>query len=296
MGYFMTAYDFFNPVRSLAVAGIPVAVSKMVSEAVATGRFADARRTFRSALGLMCITGVLGTVGVFAFGELFADLAGNPGASAAVLSIAPAIFCCCMISVYRGYYEGQRNMIPTALSQVFEALIRLMCGIGFAGAAYTLGLESYTRDGTIFGVSAGGPAAAEALLSQFTAAAAVWGVSVSTLASMLFLMARPCPLWARTRASVPRMLPKGKTIPALIRELIRTAIPVCLGSLAVSMGSLVDLFTVMNRLGTPSLPIPATLRRNMSPSWQTDRPWNSCRTTSMALIPAALTIFGIVRR
>lgn len=122
MGYFMTAYDFFNPVRSLAVAGIPVAVSKMVSEAVATGRFADARRTFRAALGLMCITGVLGTVGVFAFGELFADLAGNPGASAAVLSIAPAIFCCCMISVYRGYYEGQRNMIPTALSQVFEAL------------------------------------------------------------------------------------------------------------------------------------------------------------------------------
>ncbi|MEI3579866.1 MAG: oligosaccharide flippase family protein [Acutalibacteraceae bacterium] len=69
MGYFMTAYDFFNPVRSLAVAGIPVAVSKMVSEAVATGRFADARRTFRAALGLMCITGVLGTVGVFAFGE-----------------------------------------------------------------------------------------------------------------------------------------------------------------------------------------------------------------------------------
>ena len=63
MGYFMTAYDFFNPVRSLAVAGIPVAVSKMVSEAVATGRFADARRTFRAALGLMCITGVLGTVG-----------------------------------------------------------------------------------------------------------------------------------------------------------------------------------------------------------------------------------------
>lgn len=144
MGYFMTAYDFFNPVRSLAVAGIPVAVSKMVSEAVATGRFADARRTFRAALGLMCITGVLGTVGVFAFGELFADLAGNPGASAAVLSIAPAIFCCCMISVYRGYYEGQRNMIPTALSQVFEALIRLMCGIGFAGAAYTLGLEIVT--------------------------------------------------------------------------------------------------------------------------------------------------------
>lgn len=83
MGYFMTAYDFFNPVRSLAVAGIPVAVSKMVSEAVATGRFADTRRTFRAALGLMCITGVLGTVGVFAFGELFADLAGNPGASAA---------------------------------------------------------------------------------------------------------------------------------------------------------------------------------------------------------------------
>lgn len=248
MGYFMTAYDLFNPVRSLAIAGIPVAVSKMVSEAVATGHFADARRTFRAALGLMCVTGALGTLGVLAFGGHFAALAGNPGAAAAVLSIAPAIFCCCMISVYRGYYEGQRNMVPTAISQVFEALIRLSCGIGFAGAAYTMGLESYTRDGIVFGVYAGGPLAAETLLAQFTAAAAIWGVSVSTLASMIFLMARhtfvgPDPRIRTAESS------GGQSYGVLLRELVRTAVPVCLGSLAVSMGALVDLFTVMNRLG-----------------------------------------------
>ena len=72
-------------------------------------------------------------------------------------------------------------MVPTAISQVFEALIRLHCGIGFAGAAYTMGLESYTRDGTVFRGYCGGPLAAETLLAQFTAAAAIWGVSVGAL-------------------------------------------------------------------------------------------------------------------
>ena len=79
MGYFMTAYDLFNPVRALAIAGIPVAVSKMVSEAIATGRYADARRTFRAALGIMCCTGLLGSGAIFLFGRQFAELAGNPG-------------------------------------------------------------------------------------------------------------------------------------------------------------------------------------------------------------------------
>ena len=249
MGYFMTAYDFFNPVRSLAVAGIPVAVSKMVSEAVATGRFADARRTFRAALGLMCVTGALGTVGVFAFGELFADLAGNPGASAAVLSIAPAIFCCCMISVYRGYYEGQRNMIPTALSQVFEALIRLMCGIGFAGAAYTLGLESYTRDGTIFGVSAGRPSGCGSPALPVHCGGGSLGCERQHSGIDALPHGTPCLCGPGPAHPCLTDAAEGQNYSALIRELIHTAIPVCLGSLAVSMGSLVDLFTVMNRLG-----------------------------------------------
>lgn len=303
MGYFMTAYDLFNPVRSLAIAGIPVAVSKMVSEAVATGHFADARRTFRAALGLMCVTGALGTLGVLAFGGHFAALAGNPGAAAAVLSIAPAIFCCCMISVYRGYYEGQRNMVPTAISQVFEALIRLSCGIGFAGAAYTMGLESYTRDGTVFGVCAGGPLAAETLLAQFTAAAAIWGVSVSTLASMIFLMARhtfvgPDPRIRTAESS------GGQSYGVLLRELVRTAVPVCLGSLAVSMGALVDLFTVMNRLGDAVAAAPGYFAAKYAAvlaSGQTLEQlpnylygsYTGLALTIFGIVPAVTTVFGI---
>ena len=121
---------------------------------------------------------------------------------------------------------------------------------------------------------------------QFTAAAAVWGVSVSTLASMLFLMARHAfvGLDPRIRAADAT---EGQSYSALIRELIHTAIPVCLGSLAVSMGSLVDLFTVMNRLGDAVAANPGYFAAEYAAiSWQTDRPWNSCRTTSMAPIPA----------
>lgn len=300
MGYFMTAYDLFNPVRSLAIAGVPVAVSKMVSESVATGRYADARRTFRAAVALMCLTGLAGSAIICRFGGRFAVMAGNPGAAVAVASIAPAIFCCCIIAAYRGYYEGQRNMYPTAVSQVFEAVIKLICGIGFAGYVYTRGVNGYTQNGYIFGVYARDADMAAAILSQYTAAAAIWGVSVSTFGAMLFLMAR--------HALVGDALPPGtgpaRSYASIAGEMLRTAVPVCLGSLTVSMASLVDLFTVMNRLGAAIAASPGTfaqaygdiLKGGMELSQLPNYLYGSytgLALTIFGIVPAVTTVFGI---
>lgn len=303
MGYFMTAYDLFNPVRSLAIAGIPVAVSKMVSESIATGRPADARRTFRASVLIMSVTGVLGSMIVYRFGGSFARLAGNPGASAAVISIAPAIFCCCIISAYRGYYEGQRNMYPTAVSQVFEALVKLICGIGFAGYVYTTGVNSYTRTGVIFGVFARDADTAAAVLAQYTAAAAIWGVSISTFAAMLFLMARHALVGRGERAAVTAAAPR-RSYASISAEILRTAVPVCLGSLTVSMGSLVDLFTVMNRLSSAISSDPAyfleryaaVLNGGMELSQLPNYLYGSytgLALTIFGIVPAVTAVFGI---
>ena len=303
MGYFMTAYDLFNPVRALAIAGIPVAVSKMVSEAIATGRYADARRTFRAALGIMCCTGLLGSGAIFLFGRQFAELAGNPGAVAAVLSIAPAIFCCCMISVYRGYYEGQRNMVPTALSQVFEALVKLVCGIALAGAVHALGQQSLAETGTVFGIAVTADTV-ETVLAQLTAAAAIWGVSLSTVASMLFLMARHTFLGPDSRIREAEAGVRKRSYRSLTAELCKTAVPVCLGSLTVSMGSLVDLFTVMNRLGAAVAAAPdyfagrfaAVLESGIAlvelPNFLYGS-YTGLALTIFSIVPAVTAVFGI---
>ena len=251
MGYFMTAYDMFGPVRSLAVAGIPVAVSKLVSESMAQKRYADAARIFRLALLLMCCTGVLGAAVLYLFGADFASIAGNPSADLAVTAMAPAVFFCCLVSVYRGYYEGQRNMYPTAVSQVLEAVVRLVCGIGFAGAALRAGTRQFAETGFVFGYYAANEQQAAELLTSVTSAAAVLGVAVSSFAALLFFMLRHLVAGPDSRISdsageTKILRPRGYG--SILWEILLTAVPVCLGSLVVSMGSLIDLFTVMNRL------------------------------------------------
>ena len=61
-GYYSTAYDLYLPIYSLAMAGLPVAISRMVAESVATKRFADTRRLLKLAQRAFLTTGITGTV------------------------------------------------------------------------------------------------------------------------------------------------------------------------------------------------------------------------------------------
>ena len=73
-----------------------------------------------------------------------------------LLALAPALFFICPLSALRGYFQGHSLMTPTAVSQIIEALCKLV--IGLALAAFLVGRgadESLTAAGAIFGVSVG---------------------------------------------------------------------------------------------------------------------------------------------
>jgi stage V sporulation protein B len=107
MGYYNTAYQIFNPLYTLATAGIPVAVSRMVSECVTLGRFRDVRKIFQVSMVCFLITGTAGSlVMLFGAGFLTSSVVGNPGAVWAVAVLSPAVFFICMMSAYRGYYQA----------------------------------------------------------------------------------------------------------------------------------------------------------------------------------------------
>ncbi|MEG1848948.1 MAG: oligosaccharide flippase family protein [Oscillospiraceae bacterium] len=92
MGYFMTAYGFFNPIYALSVAGFPVAVSKLTAQSLALGRRDEAREILTAALLVFLPVGLLLSAGIFFGANRFVTLIGNPGAGQAVLAIAPAVF------------------------------------------------------------------------------------------------------------------------------------------------------------------------------------------------------------
>ncbi len=302
--HFYTAYDIFNPVSAIAIAGLPVAVSKLVSENAARGRFRDVRRIRRLSLLLFCITGTVGFLITFFFARPFADLVGNPSGVIPIMAISPAVLFLCLMSSYRGYYEGLRNMYPTAISQVAEALAKLVLGYGFSLIIMKIGLEDYEKTGSVFGVAADSVASAQTAVLPFAAAGAIAGVTLSTLFGLAYLLFRHFRHGDGISKQELLRSPSAQSKKELLKALVRIGVPVCLGSLVVSLTSTIDLASVMNRLSVAvnndaqtilnmyagMLPQDITLDRLPSFLFGT---YKGLPLTIFHLVPAITTAFGI---
>ncbi len=261
MAYFFTAYDLFNPLYTLAMAGFPVAVSKIVSENYAKWRFRDVRKVLRLSMFLFLATGIIGTAAMAVGARAFAYGVNNPKAFLPVLVMAPAIFFGCLMSAFRGYYQGLRNMYPTAVSQVVEAIAKLVFGIAFAYSIMGKGLEEFAVSGTVFGQIAANLEAAKELLLPFGAAGAVAGVTLSTAVGCIFLILRHKLIGDGIVSEQLQASPQPVSSKKLFITLASIAFPIVLSSVVGHMTTLIDLGSIMNRLETAiNADTPAFLR------------------------------------
>lgn len=249
-GYFNAAYGLFNTLYALSVAGMPIAVSRMVAQNMQQARYRDVRKIKRlSTVSFLC-TGLLGTLLMFAGAGPYVRFAENPNAFLAVFVMAPAIFFVCVSSSYRGYYEGLRNMYPTAWSQISEALVKLACGLLFSSAAVRLGLEEYERSGRVFGTAVETSSQAQLAVLPYGAAGAILGIVVSTAAGSLFLwIYSRCKGDGISRQMLEHAAP-ARGSKEILKQLWTIAIPICLGALALNITTLIDVSSLTNRLST----------------------------------------------
>ncbi len=248
MGYFNTAYNLFNVVYSLAIAGLPIAVAKLVAENEALGQHKNTRKILSISKVLFIATGLTGSFVMLFGARLYSNAVNNPNAFGAVIALAPTVFFACVMSIYRGYYEGLKNMYPTAISQVVEAVIKTVAGLGLTALAMTLAQNSYDTTGSVFGIAVGGDEEAQMLIFAFAAAGAVLGVSISTIGGAVYLLIRHKTKGDGITEQELENSPAPEETKKVLKSLIKIAIPVCLGAVAVSLTSLIDGFSVMNRL------------------------------------------------
>ncbi len=225
-GYFSSAYDLFTPFYALAMAGFPVAVSKTVSEYLAKGRYNDvkqmlnvSRRVYLSA-GLICFLCLSAVI------YPFSRLTDSTGAGIySLFAMTPSVIFCCLMSSYRGYYQGLNNMLPTAVSELLEALCKLVLGFGF-------GLLTVKITGNV----------------AFGAAAAIFGITVGTAVSTLYLK-----LYYRFKGDgISPVKLSGSPIlggRSAAKALVLIAVPVALASLAGNIALIIDALTVRRQLG-----------------------------------------------
>lgn len=267
-GCFDSAYQLFTPIYTLAMAGLPIAISRIVAADVRKGKYKDVRNTFKVAKRLFMITGLTGFVIMMLLVYPFVKYTDASGDSIySIFAIAPALFFCCIMSAYRGYYEGLRNMYPTAISDVIEALGKLIAGYGFA---YVV-MKITGRD-------------------ELSAAGAMLGIVVGSIASSAFLILRHKIKGDGITQAEYINAPEPDTDKNLSKQLIAIAIPVVLASLANSFSSLADTFFVKSQLTSMMGDHAATIRDMYSASIA-ERDLNAISVLENSQIPNFL--FGV---
>ncbi len=134
MGYYGSAYTFYTALYMLSTAGIPTAISIMISDSRANRQIKQVKRIFRIAMTLFLIIGVVSMAVMFLGAGAMSKAIGAEPTKYSMMAIAPTLLFICVSSALRGYFQGYQQMVPTAISQFLEAACKL--GIGVVLAIY----------------------------------------------------------------------------------------------------------------------------------------------------------------
>ncbi len=216
--HFQVAYQIYSVLFALSTAGLPVAISKMVSEAEALGRPQESREVFRVASTLFFVIGVVGSLAMFFGAPVIAVWMNDAGdAVAPIRAIAPAIFFVCIICPFRGYHQGMGNMKPTAMSQIIEVAGKAAFGL----------LLVHLAVNASFGI-------------DIQASAAILGVSVGTALAAVYMFFVKRPHAPEGRQNHSRR--------GILSTLLKIALPITIGSAVLNITSLIDTSLVLGRL------------------------------------------------
>lgn len=230
MAYYGYAYPLYSLFLVIATAGIPVAISRMVSEKIAYNDFSGAQRVFRVSRWLLLAIGVFAFAVCFFGAELIARyVSKDMGAVLPIKAIAPALIFVPVMSAYRGYFQGRQNMNPTAISQFIEQIFRVAVGLILASVMVAQGLE-------------------------MAAAGATFGATVGSIAGLLIIML----IYALNKKAINYHLRQSRQIHterrkkektmAIVKQILIIAIPITIGASILPLVNFADSAIVTRRL------------------------------------------------
>lgn len=222
-GHFNVAYSIFNVLLTVSTAGLPIALSRMISQAETLGNRKQVQNIYKTSLRIFLLIGAVCSGAMLIFAPQLANVMRDPDAVYAIAALAPAVLFLCITSSFRGYFQGQQYMTPTAVSQVIEAVCKLVIGLGAVFLILNLG----------FGV-------AEA------AGGAIFGVTSGSILACLYLFIQYRRKHVRLTPAEAQMETKSSGDTA--RQLLRLAIPITIGATGLQLFNALDTGIIQGRL------------------------------------------------
>jgi stage V sporulation protein B len=246
-------YIIYILIYQITYMGIPVALSKMVSEQIAMGRYHDSMRTLKIANTILLVMGLV-FGGAMALGaKWIAQAVGTPESAMTLLALSPTVLIASVSASFRGYFQGRRNMTPTSVSQIVEQAANTVFTLVFAWFMLKIGREHAALHGIT------NPDMVHLYSLQWGAAGSGLGTTAGAIFSAIYLSvffvrkrgviraeaeAEDKSYLARGRSKVKAEALTGK----LTMQILRYAGPVILGALIVYSGQLIDMTFTKYRL------------------------------------------------
>lgn len=225
IGLYQLVFPLYSLLLIVSSAGIPVALSKMIAR-VRDDR-QQTKQIFVNALVVLFVIGAVITLAFLVLARPIASWQGKAEIWPLYLAIAPAVLFVCVISAYRGYFQGLNNMVPTAVSQIVEQVVKVGVGLGLA-----FWLIQYSVLWAVFG--------------------AILAVAVSELVAVLMLAVVYAVRAKQAKQTTAEEDAKSKFWSLLswqvVGRIFRISAPIMVMSLAFPLVQLFDSFYVVNAL------------------------------------------------
>lgn len=216
------AYPIYALLIVISTAGLPAAISRMVAEHVSTGDYKGAYKVFQTAFKALVLIGIVSTAILLLLSKIIAESVKIPSADLSLMMIAPALFFVAILSAYRGYFQGLQIMLPTALTQVAEQVIKLAAGLYLASLWVNRGVE-------------------------WGAAGALLGVSISEVFALIMIMVIYRIKKKDINANVMRPpVSVSRSKRSLVSELFIIALPVTFGACIMPIVGFLDAAIITN--------------------------------------------------
>ena len=236
-GFYGYAYQIYAMALMVSSLSLPTAVSKLVSAKLAAGQKRNSVRVFRCSMLFAVVVGAVITAAVFFGADAISVYAmKSPLSVYALQMLAPGLFLVAVMAVIRGYFQGLGSMMPTAVSQIIEQLIRAV--ISIAGASIFVDI----------GTRAGGKAGEELLGPAYGAAGATLGTVLGALIALVFLI---FVIWAyrgqMTRQYRTDRSGREDSYRHILKVLVLTAVPILFSTAIYNINQILDL-TIFNHI------------------------------------------------
>ena len=219
--YYSTAYEIYNVLLMISTAGLPVAMSRMISQASSLGHNNRIRRIYSTARAIFLTLGIAGSLLMTLFCRQLAEFQNQPDAWAAIGALGPCVLLICIMSTFRGFFQGHGNMLPTSVSQVLEAIVKLIVGMLAA-----LVLLKTTKSVSL---AAGG---------------AILGVTVSCMASSVYLFGK----FRKAYGALEPTEEAAESYTETAKRLLAIAVPITIGSAGLQILTMLETKIYMGQL------------------------------------------------